>query len=177
MKILRTIKRIFLYIAEYIPVPFGAFRMLLYKLAGLKMEKGVTIEYGVHIGGNFENVYLKENVEIAQGVYLHAYDRIEIGKNTAVGPFAKIITNQNSRLEVNKLNRFYKPFKKPIVIGDNVYIGTGAIILPGVTVHEMAVVGAGAVVTKDVTSFTVVAGVPARVVKNLAKKENMQYGG
>ncbi|KPQ41897.1 MAG: galactoside-O-acetyltransferase [Candidatus Methanoperedens nitroreducens] len=157
--------------AEYVPVPFGYFRMLLYTLAGLKMEKGVTIEYGMQIGGNFENIYLKENVEIAQGVYLHAYDRIVIGKNTAIAPFVKIITNQNPRLDVNKLNEFYTPFNKPVVIEDNVYIGTGAIILPGVTVHEMSVVGAGAVVTKDVPSFTVVAGVPARVVKNLAKKE------
>lgn len=157
--------------AEYVPVPFGYFRMLLYTLAGLKMEKGVTIEYGMQIGGNFENIYLKENVEIAQGVYLHAYDRIVIGKNTAIAPFVKIITNQNPRLDVNKLNEFYTPFNKPVVIEDNVYIGTGAIILPGVTVHEMSVVGAGAVVTKDVPSFTVVAGVPAKVVKNLAKKE------
>ena len=86
---------------------------------------------------------------------------------------SKIITNQNSRLEVNKLNKFYKPLKKPVVIEDNVYIGTGAIILPGVTVHDMSVVAAGAVVTKDVASFTVVAGVPAKVVKNLTKKENM----
>jgi len=171
MRILRTINRIFLYMAEYVPVPFGYFRMLLYTLAGLKMEKGVTIGYGMQIGGNFENIYLKENVEIAQGVYLHAYDRIVIGKNTAIAPFAKIITNQNPRLDVNKLNEFYTPFNKPVVIEDNVYIGTGAIILPGVTVHEMSVVGAGAVVTKDVPSFTVVAGVPAKVVKNLAKKE------
>ena len=170
MRISRTMKRMFLYIAEYIPVPFGKVRMLLYKLSGLKMGRGVTIEYGVQIGGSFENVELKENVEIAQGVYLHAYDSIVIGKNTAIGPYSKIITNQNPRLEVNKLNEFYKPFKKPVIIGDNVYIGTGAIILPGVTVHEMSVVAAGAVVTNDVPSFTVVAGVPARVVKNLVKK-------
>ena len=171
MRIRRTIKRMFLYIAEYIPVPFGKARMLLYRLSGLKMGRGVTIEYGVKIGGNFENVELKENAEIAQGVYLHAYDSIVIGRNTAIGPFSKIITNQNPRLEINKLNEFYKPFKKPVIIEDNVYIGTGAIILPGVTVHEMSVVAAGAVVTKDVPSFTVVAGVPARIVKNLVKKE------
>lgn len=171
MRVLRNVKRMLLYIAEYIPVPFGKIRMLFYKLAGLKMEKGVSIEYGVQINGSFENIYLKENVEIAQGVYLNAFDMIKIGKNTAIAPFVKIITNQNSRLEVNKLNKLYTAFTKPVVIEDNVYIGTGAIILPGITVHEMSVVGAGAVVTKDVPSFTVVAGVPAKVVKNFVRKE------
>ena len=162
-----------LYIAEYIPVPFANIRMLFYKLAGLRMEKGVSIDYGVQIHGNVENIYLQENVEISQGVYLHARDMIRIGKNTAISPFVKIITNQNPRLEVNKLNEFYTSFTKPVIIEDNVYIGTGAIILPGVTVHEMSVVGAGAVVTKDVPSFSVVAGVPAKVVKNLTQKDMM----
>lgn len=131
------------------------------------MEKGVMIAYGMRISGRFEKIYLKENVEIAQGVYFHAYDEIIIGKNSAIGPFTKIITNQNPRLEVNKLNKFYTPFTKPVIIEDNVYIGTAAIILPGVTIHEMSVIAAGAVVTKDVSSYTVVAGVPAKVVKHL----------
>ena len=171
MRTLRNMKKLLFYISGCIPVPFGKIRLLFYKLAGLRIEKGVTIAYGVLIAGQFENVYLKENVEIAHGVYLNASDKIVIGKNTAIAPFVKIITNQNPRLDVNKLNRFYKPFIKPVVIEDNVYIGTGAIILPGVTVHEMSVVGAGAVVTKDVSSFTVVAGVPAIVVKHLSEKE------
>lgn len=163
----------FLFAAEYIPVPFGKIRMLLFKMAGLKMEDGVTIAYGVQISGDFENIYLKENVEIAQGVYFHTRDKIIIGKNTAIAPFVKIITNQNPRLEVNKLNEFYSPFTKPVIIEDNVYVSTGAIILPGVTVHEMSVVAAGAVVKKDVQSYTVVAGVPAKVVKHLIEEENV----
>ncbi|MFZ3382391.1 MAG: acyltransferase [Candidatus Methanoperedens sp.] len=171
MRILRNIKKLLFYVSGCIPVPFGRIRLLFYKLAGLKIEKGVTIAYGVLITGPFENVNLKENVEISHGVYFNASDKIVIGKNTAIGPFVKIITNQNPRLEVNKLNRFYEPFTKPIIIEDNVYIGTGAIILPGVTIHEMSVVGAGAVVTKDVPSFTVVAGVPAIVVKHLYETE------
>jgi galactoside O-acetyltransferase len=60
---------------------------------------------------------------------------------------------------------------KPVVIEDNVYIGTGAIILLGVTVHEMSVMGAGAVITKYVPSFTVVVGVPAKVLTNFARKD------
>ena len=56
---------------------------------------------------------------------------------------------------------------KPVVIGDDVWIGANAVILPGVTIGRHVVVAAGAVVTKDVPSFTLVAGVPAKVIKEL----------
>ena len=56
---------------------------------------------------------------------------------------------------------------KPIVIEDDVWIGANAVILPGVTVHSRAVIGAGAVVTKDVPASTIVAGVPAKELRKL----------
>ena len=57
---------------------------------------------------------------------------------------------------------------KPVVIGDDVWIGANAVILPGVTIGQHVVVAAGAVVTKDVPDYSVVAGVPAKVIKQLA---------
>ena len=56
---------------------------------------------------------------------------------------------------------------KPVTIGDDVWIGANAVILPGVTIGRHVVVAAGAVVTKDVPSFSLVAGVPAKVIKEL----------
>lgn len=63
---------------------------------------------------------------------------------------------------------------KPVVIGDDVWIGANAVILPGVTIGRHVVVAAGAVVTKDVPEFTVVGGVPAKVIKDVrGKKEDV----
>ena len=58
-----------------------------------------------------------------------------------------------------------KEFDKDIVVEDDVWIGTRAIILKGVTIHKGAIVGAGAVVTKDVPPYSIVAGNPAKIVK------------
>ena len=62
---------------------------------------------------------------------------------------------------------FYRTFARPVRIEDNVWIGGGAILLPGVTVGDNSVIGAGAVVTRDVPANTVVAGNPARVIREL----------
>jgi len=56
---------------------------------------------------------------------------------------------------------------KPVVIEDDVWIGANAVVLPGVTIGARSVVGAGAVVVKDVAPKTIVAGVPARVIRDL----------
>jgi acetyltransferase-like isoleucine patch superfamily enzyme len=57
----------------------------------------------------------------------------------------------------------------PIVVGNNVFIGLNAIVLPGVTIGDDCVIGAGSVVTKDIPSGTVAAGVPARAIKSVAE--------
>lgn len=158
--------RIILCIAEH--TPFGNVRRKLYRLTGVKISENARIGYGVQIHANPENVVIKEKAEVKQGVYFHAGDKIVIGKNTAIAPFVKLITGANPNAPDNELKRYYSPIKMPIIIGDNVWVGTGAIILPGVTINEMSVVAAGAVVTKDVPSHTVVGGVPARVIKHLS---------
>ncbi|MEU2556678.1 sugar O-acetyltransferase [Streptomyces sp. NPDC013313] len=90
---------------------------------------------------------------------------ITIGEDCQIGPGVQLLTPTHPlepRPRRDKLEA-----ARPITIGDNVWIGGGAIVLPGVTVGENSVIGAGAVVTKDVPANVVAVGNPARVVRSL----------
>lgn len=112
-------------------------------------------------------VFLKKHAEIAADCFLVAKDRIEIGENSTLAFRVTILTTANPNAPYNLLKEIYPPISQPVVIGDNVWIGACSIILPGVTIGDMSVVAAGSVVTKDVPPHTLVAGVPARVIKSI----------
>jgi maltose O-acetyltransferase len=90
---------------------------------------------------------------------------ITIGDDVQIGPNVQLLTPTHP-LDPD-LRRAKWESAKPIVIEDNAWLGGGAIVLPGVTVGANAIVGAGAVVTKDVPTNTVVVGNPARVTRTL----------
>lgn len=95
-------------------------------------------------------------------------DKLLIGNRVAIAPRVTFVTSSdpnNSRLSP----AFVKPIRGKIVVADDAWIGAGAIVLPNVTIGEYAIVGAGAVVTEDVPPYTVVAGVPAKVVRRLLR--------
>ncbi len=85
---------------------------------------------------------------------------VTIGDKTQIGPGVQILTADHPRDPATRATGL--EFGRPVVIGDNVWIGGGALILPGVTVGNDAIIGAGAVVTRDVATGTTVAGNPAR---------------
>jgi acetyltransferase-like isoleucine patch superfamily enzyme len=108
-------------------------------------------------------------VAIGDGTFVNrnAYIRPEttIGRNVNIGPFVKFLTDGHEIADTGR--RAGVARLEPIVVGDGVWIGGGAIILGGVTLHRGAVIGAGSVVTRDVPADTVVAGNPARVIREL----------
>lgn len=110
-----------------------------------------------------KNIRVGKNVFINFGCTFMDRGGIVVGDDTFIAPFVKLIT-ENHGLAPDKRRTI---ISKPIQIGKNVWIGTGSIVLPGVTVGNNAVIGAGSVVTKDVAENTIVAGNPAKPIKRL----------
>ena len=112
--------------------------------------------YQTHIGaGTFLNF----------GVVALDVARITIGDDVQIGPLVQLLTPTHP--VDAELRRAKWEAAEPIAIGDNVWLGGGVIVCPGVTIGEDTVVGAGAVVTRDLPAGVVAAGVPARVIREL----------
>lgn len=97
------------------------------------------------------------------------YNRVTIGSRVLFGPNVQVYAATHP-LDGHVRQGMRGPeLAKPISIGDDVWVGGGAIICPGVTIGDNAVVGAGSVVTRDVEAYTVVAGNPAKVIRRLER--------
>lgn len=107
------------------------------------------------IGG----ISIGNNTTINKGVHLDGRGEIKLGSNISISPNVKIITASH---DINCPD--FALTLKPIVIEDYVWVCTAAIILPGVLLGKGSVIAAGAVVTKNVAPYTIVAGNPARVI-------------
>ncbi|WP_338448656.1 sugar O-acetyltransferase [Niallia oryzisoli] len=110
-----------------------------------------------------KNIMIGKNVFFNTGCSFQDRGGISIGNGSLIGMNVTIAT-LNHGLSLETRNTTYP---SPVTIGENVWIGSNATILPGVTIGDNSVVAAGAVVTKDVPKNTVVAGVPAKVVKEI----------
>ncbi|WP_110112158.1 sugar O-acetyltransferase [Bacillus sp. CGMCC 1.16541] len=132
-------------------------------------------------GSTGENVYLEPTFRCDYGSNIHVGENffanfdciildvceVRIGANCMFAPGVHIYTATHP-IDAIERNRGLES-GIPVTIGDNVWVGGGAIINPGVTIGDNAVIGAGSVVTKDIPANTVAAGNPCRVIKKLEK--------
>lgn len=120
-----------------------------------------------------EHAWVVGEPTVGEGTWIGAFTMIDasggltIGAGCDISSGAQIYTHSSARRCVSG-RRFNQVERAPVVIGDRVFIGAGAIINMGVTIGDEAVIGAGAVVTHDVPARVVVAGVPAKVVASVS---------
>lgn len=141
-------------------------RALLADITGAAMDDSLHVnlpfysDFGRHIR-------IGKNVFINSGAMFTDLGGITLEDNVLIAPRVSILTVNHPE----QPNQRRGLILKPVVIRKNAWIGAGATILPGVTVGENAIVAAGAVVAKDVPPNTVVGGIPARVLKNIATEK------
>ena len=123
----------------------------------------VFVDYG-------ENIHIGSNVEINMNCVFLDCNTITIGDYSGIGPGVHVYTVFHPTVPQERLGEngsFWKSLTAPVSIGKNVWIGGGSIILPGVSIGDGATFGAGSVVTHDIPPYTVAAGNPCRVIKNI----------
>ncbi|BAU54900.1 Maltose O-acetyltransferase [Mucilaginibacter gotjawali] len=129
-----------------------------------------------HIGttqisaGPRATIEVGENTFINTGTIITSRKHIQIGKNCQIANQVIMMDDDFHDVTV----RESKSGKDNIIIGDNVWIATRAVILKGVTIGEGAVVAAGSVVTKDVPAYTLVGGVPAKFIKTISQNNTIE---
>lgn len=145
--------------------PFWTFRKMVYTLAGVKIERGSKI----HVFCRFfepKNIEIGKDTLIGEFAFLDGRASLKIGDHTDIASHVLIY---NSEHDLNDSE--FKAIEQPVEIGDYVFVGPRAIILPGVKIGRGAVVAAGAVVTKNVASGKIVGGIPAKEIGERKLKE------
>jgi len=154
----KIIKKICRSIGKSSFIPNGI-RIYFLRNAGIAIGDGVIINEGFTIACD---IGYESNVTIG--------DRVAVAPNVTV-----VVTSHPNNSQLRELKDKYPSFEifGKVRIMHDAWIGAGVIILPGVTVNEYSVVGAGAVVTKDVPSYSVFAGVPARLIHRIEMPERI----
>lgn len=151
-------------------IPSHHVRRLFYRTSGMKIGKGSTI----HMNARFYNpskIRIGMDTIVGEGAVLDGRDKLLIGSHVDIATEVMIY---NAEHDI-KSSDFHATFE-PVEIGDYVFIGPRAIILPGVKIGKGAVVAAGAVVMKDVSDFEIVGGVPAKVIGERPHDLNYKLG-
>ncbi len=140
--------------------------ILVFHPENIELGDNVYIGHNAILKGYHKNkLIIGTGTWVGQQCFFHSAGGLTIGKNVGIGPAVKIITSFHEEDGRNVPILHSKIKFTPVAIEDDADIGVGAIILPGVTIGQGAQVGAGAVVTKNVEPFSVVAGVPAQKLR------------
>lgn len=130
-------------------------------------DNGKIRNFSILFGSEKHPLTIGDDFFIGAFCYLNGVAGLTIGNRVTIAHGAKIFSDSGPNMSPY-LQTHYPITSAPITIGDDVWIGAGAMILPGVTIGHKCVIGAGSLVKEDVADNTVVAGNPAKMLKTLS---------
>jgi acetyltransferase-like isoleucine patch superfamily enzyme len=143
----------------------GGVQIEIGKTARVRFGRWVWIGHGTKIRCHEGEVRIGDKTVLGQECTISAYQHVTIGEQCIIADRVMMIDFDHNVTEVERPIRVQGIYKRDVQVGNNVWIGYGAQILRGVIVGDNAVIGATAVVSKDVPPNAVVAGIPARVIR------------
>jgi acetyltransferase-like isoleucine patch superfamily enzyme len=140
--------------------------VLVFHPENIEISDNVYVGHQTILKGYYKNVmHIGSGTWIGQQCFFHSAGGLSIGRNVGIGPSVRIITSYHKEEGIKKPILHSRVEFGSVIIEDDCDIGVGSIILPGITIGRGTQIGAGAVVTKDIPSFVVAAGVPARILR------------
>jgi maltose O-acetyltransferase len=144
----------------------------LCKIIFRKCGKNINIEKNVYFGlGN--SIEIGSNSGMGKNAYISNIGgggEVIIGNNVMMAPDVCILTKSHEFSDIKIPMNMQKSYSSTVIIEDDVWIGIRTIILPGVKIGKGSIIGAGAVVTKDEPSYSIVGGIPAKIIKSRLNK-------
>jgi len=165
-------------LGRYIPnYPFsfgGRIRRFLCKTIFKRCGENINVEKWAYFGsGEDIEIGVNSGIGIRSNIYgIGGGGKLSIGENVMMAPDVTILTLKHCYGDISVPFIEQKIYSTEVIIEDDVWIGIRSIILPGVTIGKGSIVAAGAVVTKDVPNYSVVGGVPAKIIKKRDSTKN-----
>ena len=140
--------------------------VLVFHPETISIESNVYVGHNTILKGYHKNeMIIGQNTWIGQNCFFHSAGGLRIGSYVGIGPHVKIITSTHDDKDISRPVLCNELRFDPVCIEDGSDIGIGSIILPGCKIGTNAIIGAGSVVTGDIPSYAVAAGVPARIMR------------
>jgi maltose O-acetyltransferase len=159
----RLYKIFFLFIPS---LRFNFFKAKILNLCGYNIGERNVISSSVDVKGIVKLNIGNDNFIGHHVVFIGGKSCIQIGDHCDISSYVKFITGTHE-ISINQIRVAGKGYSKDISVGNGVWIGANSILLPGVTIGDLSIIGAGSVVVKDIPSNVVAVGNPCRVIKYL----------
>lgn len=149
---------------------FSQVRIILFKILGARIGKDVVIMdvkfFNLHHRG-FGGFKVGNECFLGDEVLIDLYDEVVLGYKVTLAQRVTVLTHLNVGYSDHPLQKYFPKKAQPVILKNNIFIGAGSIILPGVTIGEGSFVAAGSVVNSNIPKKSVFGGVPAKLIRKL----------